>query len=850
MARYNNTPLGTNYASKAALDQNFDDIKTAIDDSLSRKGDSPNQMEADLDMNSNQILNLPDAISPGEPVTLRQFNAQSVGTKTTQTLKQKHTATAGQTVFVTPQYVIGSNNLSVYINGVRQDSAAYSETTTTSVTLSEGVEAGDIVEVLVNELQESVDQVGAASVTYDGTTVDEYLDKYKHHDTVALAKANTALNVGDRVKTWGYTTAGDGGGAEYLVVAGGTGTDDGGSYHDMTNGNQLKLIHNGVANVNQFGAYGDNSNDDTSACNAALSSQIGKIVFLKGSTYKLTDQLNPLSGKIISAYGSVLNWTDFGSTLAVSVSDHAETGNGIRLLSNTRLEGGTYQATSVPTPSNRSIPTGNFSGAFWNIIAFGHFNTITTSSPEVATNNIEIIDVTTKTISGDRSSGIFGSGLTHDILIQNWTDDSSAATSATSFNGCEITWGSGATNVTYAPYNITFNKVKTKGVNLSSYEGIRLSGIYDVSVSEYRSLNTQEALTLYIGDPGTNATYGNPSQDSTRIGTGIHVRDLVCEKFNIGIQILGEGAGSTHTDPKTNLMDIQIKDINLIGNGKTTNTSPWTSNVGIFANTARGWSVENGVIRECYVAGISCSTSTGGAFTTPDEISIKDLHIYNVGRSGIKIDGMDESKIDTCRIHNTNESGVTPNASIELDNVNENTIIDCKLGKSGDSTRVSIDVGGTSTNNHIIRTDTFEEAAGIYVTSAEGQLIVHGNCTDTGSSSTSADRFSRIDELLNFGKVRPSAQISTGTLTATGTNQLVDTESLAASDDLDDIDFPNAKLGDVLTLTPVSSSRTINVRHAAGTGGTQTRTKSGATEALQSGPTMFQYDGNAWWKLF
>lgn len=325
MARYTKTSLGSNYASKQQIDTNLDDIKTAIDDTLSRKGDSPNAMEADLDMNSNRILNLPNAINPAEPVTLAQFNANSGGTKTTSTLRQLHTATAGQTVFATPEYVIGSNNLAVYINGVRQNSEAYSETTTTSMTLSEGAELGDKVEVLVNELQESTDQVGATNVTYDGTTVGVVLDALTV-DTVALAKV-LDLQVGKKVKTWGYTTAGDGGGAEYQVVAGGTGTDDGGSYHDMTNGNQLELIVNDTVNARQFGAVGDGVADDSAAL-TALWKLSYKTCGVEGDTYKFD------SGTQVNITNNV-NWSGRNST--VSFTQNSD-GFLIKFAGNTVLE--------------------------------------------------------------------------------------------------------------------------------------------------------------------------------------------------------------------------------------------------------------------------------------------------------------------------------------------------------------------------------------------------------------------------------------------------------------------------------------------------------------------------------
>ena len=62
------------------------------------------------------------------------------------------TATSGQTVFTVPfSYVVGSNRLSVYIDGVRQIlSSSYTETSTTSVTFSEGIHVGGIVEFMVS----------------------------------------------------------------------------------------------------------------------------------------------------------------------------------------------------------------------------------------------------------------------------------------------------------------------------------------------------------------------------------------------------------------------------------------------------------------------------------------------------------------------------------------------------------------------------------------------------------------------------------------------------------------------------------------------------------------------------
>lgn len=57
MARYIQNNQATGLPVQSSLNTELQKIETAINDTLSRKGDSPNAMEADLDMNSNDILN-------------------------------------------------------------------------------------------------------------------------------------------------------------------------------------------------------------------------------------------------------------------------------------------------------------------------------------------------------------------------------------------------------------------------------------------------------------------------------------------------------------------------------------------------------------------------------------------------------------------------------------------------------------------------------------------------------------------------------------------------------------------------------------------------------------------------
>lgn len=60
--------------AQTAINDNNDIIETAFDNTLSRDGSSPNQMNASLDMNSNQILNLPNPATANSPLRLQDLD--------------------------------------------------------------------------------------------------------------------------------------------------------------------------------------------------------------------------------------------------------------------------------------------------------------------------------------------------------------------------------------------------------------------------------------------------------------------------------------------------------------------------------------------------------------------------------------------------------------------------------------------------------------------------------------------------------------------------------------------------------------------------------------------------------
>ena len=188
----------------STINENFQKITEELQDKVSYRDNpagEPNQWETQQDANSQRLINLQDAVSPSEPATLRQLNGISTGVQSVGISRASVTATDGQTLFACSPYVLGTNNLSVYINGVRQTGSSYTETSETSFTLTEGVNAGDSVEYIINEYPELVGTTSASSVTYNGTTVEDVLDSSpRSYDTMAEAQAGiSGLSIGDVV---------------------------------------------------------------------------------------------------------------------------------------------------------------------------------------------------------------------------------------------------------------------------------------------------------------------------------------------------------------------------------------------------------------------------------------------------------------------------------------------------------------------------------------------------------------------------------------------------------------------------------------------------------------------------
>lgn len=120
-------------------------------------------------------------------------------------------------------------------------------------------------------------------------------------DSVADLKTATNLIEGSYARTLGYYTANDGGGATYKIKS----EAPSGYYENLNSGLYAELIIEPNVNVNQFGAKGDGSTDDTQAISEALN-RVDTIDFLN-STYIIND-LETVHDITIHGNGATLKW--------------------------------------------------------------------------------------------------------------------------------------------------------------------------------------------------------------------------------------------------------------------------------------------------------------------------------------------------------------------------------------------------------------------------------------------------------------------------------------------------------------------------------------------------------------
>ena len=148
----------------------------------------------------------------------------------------------------------------------------------------------------------------------------------KVFDTVALMVSDTGLSVGESVKTLGYLEKGDGGNNQYDIVAAATGTDDGGSFLDLSAHQARALFNSDSYRPDQWGATGDGVVDDSPAVQAALDfiPAGSSLVFISGKTYFLSSVGVTSASKVHLTGGGTIK-TSSNYNIGVALSGAAST---------------------------------------------------------------------------------------------------------------------------------------------------------------------------------------------------------------------------------------------------------------------------------------------------------------------------------------------------------------------------------------------------------------------------------------------------------------------------------------------------------------------------------------------
>lgn len=186
------------------INANSDLIEAALEKTLSRDGTSPNQMLADLDMNSHRILNLPQAVSDTEPVRYREFNEASNTTLLQSYVSQAATSAQTAQTAATAANLVSNTISSLTAISVKAYNASGSSSTTTttalagvsSIVLSSALDFSNGQGILINHGGAATSvaaPTGIAAAAVNRTGVTSYDYKLASVDTSGGVSAASAV---------------------------------------------------------------------------------------------------------------------------------------------------------------------------------------------------------------------------------------------------------------------------------------------------------------------------------------------------------------------------------------------------------------------------------------------------------------------------------------------------------------------------------------------------------------------------------------------------------------------------------------------------------------------------------
>src|SRR5882672_6723486 len=99
------------------LKANNDLTEVAVENTLSRNGESPNQMLSNFDMNNYKIINLPDALTAQEPATYSQLQSATAAVTADAVLDAPYVTVGNNPTLFSERALTGSANISITDTG-------------------------------------------------------------------------------------------------------------------------------------------------------------------------------------------------------------------------------------------------------------------------------------------------------------------------------------------------------------------------------------------------------------------------------------------------------------------------------------------------------------------------------------------------------------------------------------------------------------------------------------------------------------------------------------------------------------------------------------------------------------
>lgn len=310
MSKLNISPLAAGFRSSNKLNENFEAIATAIENTLSRDGSGPNQMNDVIDMNSERIINLATPIDPNDAVRLTDVEdaidlAVDIGDITAAVDAAEAARDIAIAATVNKLDRDGDNASAGLLEAVGEQTPGLTAGTPASGDLLGFFRgAGEYLKTTMADVAEYV----LASVASSGFI------SFPTKSSIGLVSLRASIK---QVATNSYASAGDCGGAKYVrtslatLISGGYPASafirsvdrfmpDGST--DATNGGYW-LINEPFFYPEMFGAVGDDVAIDTTPWRDMVATlpEGGVVRFRVGGRYRIDDEI--VLDKPMSFYG-------------------------------------------------------------------------------------------------------------------------------------------------------------------------------------------------------------------------------------------------------------------------------------------------------------------------------------------------------------------------------------------------------------------------------------------------------------------------------------------------------------------------------------------------------------------